>query len=106
MNYNKFSKEAFELLSEDKVATKSLLQNLDKEVANELHELVASKMQEIANQLNSNGHSLKRNIDLEDAGSTDFCETHEADNCGFRLGSDVTISSGYYGESDCNEFNE
>ncbi len=106
MDYEKYSKRAFKALKRDESLINQLLQELDSAIESELHDHIASKMQEIVDQLNKQGHKLDRNVDLEKPGSTDFCETHGADNCGFHIGSDVTIYSGYYGVSDVDEFEE
>ena len=58
-------------------------------------------MNEIVGELNAQGHVLRRNVELETNGSTDFCETHGEKTCGFRVGSDLVVSLGYYGTSYC-----
>lgn len=99
MDYQKFSKGSFEALSEPKERIQKLVE-LDKAITAELQQIVESKMTEIVKNLNQQGHSLTRNAEIEEAGETDFCESHGADTCGFRVGSDITISSGYFGVSD------
>ncbi len=103
MDCSKFSKESFEKIKKDKSKVKKLLRELDKSVAQELREIIGLKMEEIVNELNSQGHSLKRNARDEEFNETDFCESHGARTCGFRLGTDLIVSSGYYGASDCEE---
>lgn len=105
MNLSKYSKKSFEQITDDKEKREMLLE-LDRDIAAELKTVIAVKMEEIVQQLNEHGHSLKRNTDIEDIDETDFCERHGEESCGFRVGSTTTISSGYYGISDCEYFND
>ncbi len=97
MDYSEYSKAAFEACDGDERQILSLLDKLDQTILTDLQSCVANRMTEIASALNAQGHQLKRNAELEELGSTDHCETHGADTCGFRIASDLTISLGYYG---------
>ncbi|WP_020412924.1 hypothetical protein [Microbulbifer variabilis] len=94
------SKSAFDSIQDENERRKRLTE-LDRDIEAELKEVIANKMQDIVDNLNRHGHSLKRNISLEDIDETDFCERHNDRTCGFRVDSTVTISSGYNGASDC-----
>ncbi len=68
------------------------------DVAAELEQSITNKMREIVSELNLVGHQLKEN-EPEGPEDTDFCELHNdenSDSCGFRLGTPLTVSSGYY----------
>jgi len=106
MDYEQYSKEALEVIKEDEVLTKQRLQELDAAISAEIHIHIEAKMQEIVDQLNKHGHRLKQNPSLEEPGETDFCESHHSRNCGFRVGSNLVISSGYFGNSDIEAFDE
>ena len=99
MKYDRYSKSSFDSLRDENDRCKRLAE-LDRDIAAELKGVIASKMQDIVDNLNRHGHSLKRNISIEDVDETDFCEGHHDRSCGFRVGSTVTISSGYNGASD------
>jgi len=105
MNYEKYSKKCF-MNCASKIETSNLLRDLDSDIALELKGTIAKKMEEIVSKLNQQGHSLKRNVDVEDIDETDFCEHHDEESCGFRVGSTTTISSGYYGVSEQDSENE
>ncbi len=64
-------------------------------------------MREIVESLNDVGHKLKENPpdELPDYSETDYCENHGEKNCGFRIGSSIVISSGYYGANDFDKKN-
>lgn len=97
MDYTEYSKAAFEACNGEGPRLLRLLDQLDQTILSDLQDCIANRMSEIAAALNAQGHQLKRNTELEELGSTDYCETHGAENCGFRIASDLTISLGYYG---------
>ena len=97
-NVQKYSKESFERIKHDPKALKTLLEQLQTDVAIECKEVILSKMKEIVQELNATGHQLKDN-NFEEPEETDFCEFHDDETyetCGFRLGTIFIVCTGYY----------
>ncbi|WP_444916885.1 hypothetical protein [Microbulbifer sp. JMSA003] len=99
MEYERYSKSAFSLIQDMNERCRRFTE-LDRDIGAKLKCIIAYKMQEIIENLNRHGHSLERNISLEGIGEIDYCEDHDDRTCGLRVGSTVTISSGYNGASD------
>ncbi len=94
----RFSAEAFISSGIDTNESQKLADLLAEEVANELHEIVNTKLVEIVGKLNSMGHSLKRedNSKVGDISYRDDSWTNEKTyQCKLRLAVDTVISTGY-----------
>lgn len=94
----KYSKESFEAIRHDPKRVRDLIGQLQHDVTIELQGCVLSKIQEVASVLNTVGHQLKEN-EPDGPEDTDFCEYHDdeaAKTCGFRLGTTLIVSAGYY----------
>jgi len=101
IDYTKYSAEKFRQASGNRDKVIGLLRELDTDVCEVVSEAVLLAMKQVVEQLNGQGHQMKMNPELMSIGETDFCERHgQPPNCGFRLCSDLVISSGYQGIHD------
>ena len=94
MNYSKYSKESFNILSNDTQATKKLANSLQDDVLEELNKEILKAFEKVASKLNEEGHKMEPFVE-NSIGEYEYREIDKNGNCSLRLACDVIISSGY-----------
>ena len=94
MNYAKYSKQQFAERGIDSPAARELADELQNDVAGELHKVVSAAFQEIIDALNAQGHNLALYGEAK-VGEIAFRDEPLEDHCFLRLACDVVISAGY-----------
>lgn len=93
MNYEKYSKQRFESLGLDSPAARNLADELQEDVAQEIHGAVLVAFSRVVEELNARGHNLT--ADEIRVGDIAFRDESADGQCRLRLGCDVVISAGY-----------
>lgn len=94
MNFEKYSKRQFDSCSLNTPAARTLADQLEKDVAEEIHAAVLAAFQSVVERLNAQGHNLKQYGEIC-AGDIAFRDESVEGQCYLRLGCDVVISAGY-----------
>jgi hypothetical protein len=94
MNYEKYSKEEFDKRELDSPAARQLADELENDVADELHKVVSSAFIDIIDRLNAKGHKLSPYDEII-VGDLAFRDESEDGVCYLRLACNVVISTGY-----------
>lgn len=93
MDYTKYSKQQFAKRGINSVAARELADDLQNDVAAELHAAVLATFEKIIERLNAEGHHLTQYD--ERVGEIAFRDEPKEDFCFLRLACDVVISAGY-----------
>ena len=94
MDYDRYSKAAFEACGLNSEAARRLSDQLQEDVNAELHPAILAAFQKIVAALNARGHSLRPYGEIR-AGDVSFWDQTTHRDCKLRLAYDVTISAGY-----------
>ena len=94
MDYNKYSKAAFESCGLNSEAARTLADQLQADVNVEMHSVLLSAFQKIISELNERGHHLRPYGEIR-PGDVSFRDHTRHDDCQLRLAYDVVISAGY-----------
>ncbi|AOS97728.1 hypothetical protein AUP74_02320 [Microbulbifer aggregans] len=94
MNFEKYSKSAFENAGINSDRAKILANELEDAVLAELHQQIEAAFSRIVSRLNSEGHDLSPYLDFI-PGEYEYRGKEVEGNCGLRLACDVVISAGY-----------
>jgi hypothetical protein len=94
MDYEKYSKRRFEELGVDSSPARTLADDLQDDVSEELHGAVLAAFQQIVSKLNAEGHNLTPYGEIR-VGDMPFRDEPDGETCYLRLACDVTISAGY-----------
>ena len=94
MDYEKYSKRRFEKLVLNSSAARKLADDLQEDVAKEMHGAVLAAFEQIVSKLDAQGHNLTPYDEIE-VGDIAYRDEPEGEPCYLRLGCDVVISAGY-----------
>ena len=94
MNFEKYSKQQFELLGLNNPAARKLADELEVDVNEEIHAAVLPAFMSIVERLNAQGHNLTVDDQIR-VGDIAFRDEPIEGQCSLRLGSYVAISAGY-----------
>ena len=94
MGYEKYSKQSFEKLGLSTQAARRLADELQEDVAKEMHSAVLAAFQQIVGKLNAQGHNLTPYGEIE-VGDIPYRDEPAGQPCYLRLGCDFVISAGY-----------
>ena len=94
MDFEKYSKRQFESLELNKSSARKLADELETDVAAEIHASVLESFRKIIEELNQQGHNLKPYGEIT-AGDISYRDEPEKDRCRLRLSCDFVISAGY-----------
>src|SRR6059036_3495569 len=94
MNFEKYSKLQFESSGIDSPAARELADELQDDVAKEIHDAVLVAFLEVVEQLNAQGHNLQQYGEIR-VGEISFRDERVEGQCFLRLACDSTISAGY-----------
>jgi hypothetical protein len=94
MNYAKYSKQQFSERGLDTPASRQLADELQADVAKEIHEAVLAAFLKIVEGLNAQGHNLASYGEIR-VGDIPFRDEQGEGFCYLRLGCDAVISAGY-----------
>jgi hypothetical protein len=94
MDFDKYSKAAFESCGLNSEAARALADQLQADVNTELHAAVFSAFQKVITELNARGHHLTLYGEIR-PGDVSFWDQTRHDDCQLRLAYDVVISAGY-----------
>ena len=94
MNFDKYSKAKFESVALDAVATRRLADELQDDVAQEIHEAVSTAFLSVIDALNREGHNLRLYEEIR-PGELAYLDSPVEGECKLRLACDVIISAGY-----------
>lgn len=94
MNYTKYCKQQFAERGLDSLAARQLADELQNDVAEELHATVSAAFLKIIKGLNAQGHNLAPYGEAK-IGDTSFRDEPQESVCFLRLACDVVISAGY-----------
>ena len=94
MNFEKYSKQRFELLGLDTPDARKLADDLQGDVNEEIHPAVRDALLNVIDQLKVQGHKVS--VIDDRPGDISF---HDGNQCRLRLGCNVVISAGYGHES-------
>jgi hypothetical protein len=94
MDYDKYSKAAFEACGLNSQAARRLSDQLQEDVNAELHPVILAAFQKIITALNARGHSLRPYGEIR-VGDVSFWDQTTHRDCALRLAFDVVISAGY-----------
>ena len=94
MDYTKYSKQQFVERGLDSLAARQLADELQNDVAKELHTLVSATFLKIIGGLKAQGHNLASYSEAK-IGDIAFRDEPQKDSCFLRLACDIVISAGY-----------
>jgi hypothetical protein len=94
MDYDKYSKAAFDACGLNNEAARKLSDQLQKDVNAELHPVILAAFERIVCGLNGRGHNLCPYGEIR-AGDVSFWDQTMHRDCKLRLAYDVVISAGY-----------
>jgi hypothetical protein len=94
MNFEKYSKEQFELLGLNTAGARKLADELQDDVNAEIHAVVLPAFLNIVERLNAQGHSLEM-YDETRVGDITYRDEPIDGQCYLRLACDTVISAGY-----------
>jgi hypothetical protein len=94
MNYAKYSKQLFDEKGLDSEQARQLADELETDVAKEIHKAVSAAFLKVINELNTQGHKLSPYGEIK-VGDIPFRDESDDGVCHLRLACDVVISSGY-----------
>ena len=94
MNFEKYSKQQFEACGLDTPAARQLADELQSDVAREIHESVLAAFVKVVEGLNARGHKLTPYDEIR-VGDISFRDEPGGGRCNLRLACDVVISAGY-----------
>ena len=94
MDYDKYSRAAFEACGRNSDDARRLSERLQEVVNAELHPVILAAFQRVVAALNARGHDLRPYGDIV-AGDVSFRDQTSQCDCKLRLACDVIISAGY-----------
>lgn len=94
MDFEKYSKLQFEARGLDSPAARELADELQDDVAKEIHDALLAAFLNVVEGLNGLGHNLQPNDEIK-IGDISFRDERVAGQCFLRLACDSTISAGY-----------
>jgi hypothetical protein len=94
MDYEKYSKQKFEERGLDTPEAGKLAEELQNDVAEEMHKAVSAAFLKIIDKLNAQGHNLESYGEIS-IGDLPFRDVADDGIYYLRLGCDVVISTGY-----------
>ena len=94
MNYDRYSKAAFEVCGLNSEAARKLSDQLQEDVNADIHAAVLAAFERVVANLNARGHKLHPYGELR-PGDVDFRDQTNDDDCKLRLGYYVTMCAGY-----------
>jgi len=94
MNFEKYAKSKFESLASDPSNTRRLADELQDDVAQEIHEAVLNAFLRVVEGLNAEGHGLSLYEEIQ-PGNIAYRDESGEGQCNLRLGCDLVISAGY-----------
>jgi hypothetical protein len=94
MNFEKYSKRQFEARGIDSRAARELADELQDDVAREIHEAVLAAFMKVVEGLNAQGHGLTPYDEIR-VGDISLRDESGDGRCNLRLACDVVISAGY-----------
>ena len=94
MNFEKYSKQQFEARGLDTPAARQLADELQDDVAEEIHEAVLAAFMKVVEGLNERGHKLTPYGEIQ-VGDISLRDEPGEGRCNLRLACDVVISAGY-----------
>lgn len=94
MNIEKYSKRQFEACGLDTPAARQLADELQDDVAREIHGAVLAAFVKVVEGLNARGHNLTPYDEIR-MGEIHFRDEPNDGRCNLRLACDVVISAGY-----------
>ncbi len=94
MNFEKYSKSQFESRGIDSPAARQLADQLQDDVAKEIHDSVLAAFLKVVEGLNARGHNLQPYDEIS-LGDISFRDEPVEGQCFLRLACDSTISAGY-----------
>jgi hypothetical protein len=94
MDFEKYSKLQFESRGIDSPAARELADELQDDVAKEIHDSVLAAFLKVVEGLNAHGHSLQPYDEIS-IGDISFRDERVEGQCLLRLACDSIISSGY-----------
>jgi hypothetical protein len=94
MNFEKYSKKQFEACGLDTLASRRLADELQNDVAKEIHAAVLAAFMKVVEGLNALGHNLTPYDEIE-VGDISFRDESGEGQSNLRLACDVVISAGY-----------
>jgi len=93
MNFEKYAKSHFELCGLDSPAARQLADELENDVAQEIHNSVLAAFLKVVEELNKRGHHLQPYDEIS-IGDISFRDEPVEGQCFLRLAFDSVISSG------------
>ena len=94
MDFEKYSKLQFETRGIDSPAARKLADELQDDVAKEIHDSVLATFLKVVQRLNAHGHDLQPYDEIS-MGDISFRDEPVEGQCFLRLACDSTISAGY-----------
>jgi hypothetical protein len=94
MNFEKYSKQQFELRGLNTPAARKLADELQDDVTQEIHAAVLAAFLNVVERLNAQGHNLNPYDEIR-AGDISFRDEPIKGQSCLRLGCDIVISAGY-----------
>jgi hypothetical protein len=94
MNFEKYSRSQFESRGIDSLAARQLADQLQDDVAKEIHDSVLAAFLKVVEGLNGSGHNLQPYDEIS-IGDISFRDEPVEGQCFLRLACDSTISAGY-----------
>ena len=94
MDFEKYSKLEFESRGNDSPAARELADELEDDVAKEIHDSVLGAFLKVVEGLNAHGHNLQPYDEIS-IGDISFRDERVEGQCFLRLAYDSTISAGY-----------
>jgi len=94
MNFERYSMQRFESCGLDTTAARRLADELQDEVAEEIHGAVLAAFTKVVEGLNGLGHNLTPYDEIR-VGDISFRDESGGGRCNLRLACDVVISAGY-----------
>jgi hypothetical protein len=94
MDFEKYSKREFESCGIDSPAARELADELQDDVAKEIHDSVLAAFLRVVEGLNAHGHDLQPYGEIN-IGDISFRDERVEGQCFLRLACDSTISAGY-----------
>ncbi|BAY16058.1 hypothetical protein NIES21_18810 [Anabaenopsis circularis NIES-21] len=94
MNFEKYSKQQFDACGLDTSAARQLADELQDDVAKEIHEVVLTAFLKVVEELNARGHNLTPYDEIQ-VGDIPFRDESSKERCNLRLACDIIISTGY-----------
>ncbi|HEV3436870.1 MAG TPA: hypothetical protein VG122_05900 [Gemmata sp.] len=94
MNFDRYSREAFEAIALDANDLRVLADQLEADLLQELNQILAERFAVMVAELNSLGHNLRWD-GTPRIGDVHFCDYTNPRRCALRLGYDLLICAGF-----------